>query len=134
MIINLDFDGTCVSHDFPMGNDIGAVPVLKRLVDNGHQLILFTMRSRNMISQRNGEKNDFLQEAIDWFKQHNIPLYGIQINPTQKQWTESPKSYAHLIIDDTALGCPLKVDKSISDKPFVDWKKVETMLEEMKLI
>ena len=45
-IICIDFDGTCVTHDFPkMGKDIGAVPVLKRLVGRGHKLILWTMRS-----------------------------------------------------------------------------------------
>ena len=45
MTINIDFDGTCVTHDFPnVGKSIGAEKVLKRLTDNGHQLILFTMR------------------------------------------------------------------------------------------
>ena len=44
--ICIDFDGTCVSHEFPeVGYDIGAAPVLKELVSNGHRLILFTMRS-----------------------------------------------------------------------------------------
>ena len=46
MIISIDFDGTCVTHEFPLiGKDIGAVPILKKLVQRGHQLILFTMRS-----------------------------------------------------------------------------------------
>lgn len=46
MIIGIDFDGTCVKHAFPRkGDDIGAIPILKELVDNGHKLILFTMRS-----------------------------------------------------------------------------------------
>ena len=31
--------------NFEIGKDIGAVPVLKELVENGHNLILFTMRS-----------------------------------------------------------------------------------------
>lgn len=45
MIIAVDFDGTCVTHDFPrVGKDIGAVPVLKELVECGHKLILHTMR------------------------------------------------------------------------------------------
>lgn len=42
----LDFDGTVVTNEFlQVGEDIGAVPVLKELVDYGHSLILFTMRS-----------------------------------------------------------------------------------------
>jgi hypothetical protein len=45
MIIAIDFDGTCTSHDFPnIGKDIGAAPVLKDLIRNGHELILYTMR------------------------------------------------------------------------------------------
>lgn len=31
MILGLDFDGTCVTHEFPkIGKDIGAIPVLKK--------------------------------------------------------------------------------------------------------
>jgi hydroxymethylpyrimidine pyrophosphatase-like HAD family hydrolase len=46
MIIAIDFDGTCVTHEYPkVGREIGASKVLKELVDSGHQLILFTMRS-----------------------------------------------------------------------------------------
>jgi len=37
MVIAIDFDGTCVTHDFPkVGKDIGAVPVLRELVENGY--------------------------------------------------------------------------------------------------
>ena len=41
MYIAVDFDGTCVTHAYPeIGNDIGAVPILKRIVERGHKLIL----------------------------------------------------------------------------------------------
>lgn len=129
MEINVDFDGTCVTHDFPrIGKDIGAVPVLKRLVDNGHNLILFTMRSDG-----NDNNGNFLTDAVNWFKENDIPLYGIQTNPTQHTWTTSPKSYAQLMIDDSSLGCPLKFDSRLSERPFVDWDEVEKLLE-MNLI
>lgn len=136
MTINIDFDGTCVAHDFPrVGKDIGAVPVLKKLTDNGHKLILFTMRSD--IENTKSDNPDiipqggkYLTDAINWFKDNNIPLYGIQTNPNQFMWTTSPKSYADLMIDDSALGCPLKYDRSKSYKPFVDWNKVSKMLFE----
>ena len=37
--IVLDFDGTVVKHRYPaVGEDIGAVPVLKKLVKNGHHV------------------------------------------------------------------------------------------------
>jgi hypothetical protein len=135
--INIDFDGTCVTHDFPkVGKSIGAEKVLKRLVENGHQLILFTMRSDRLEAKPvidptiQNVTGKFLTEAINWFKENNIPLYGIQKNPTQHNWTTSPKSYAELMIDDSALGCPLKFDLSISQRPFVDWDIVEIILEQ----
>ena len=131
--INIDFDGTVVTHDFPrVGKDIGSQKVLKKLVEKGHQLILFTMRddTPDIMDEYYQIKpgNRYLTDAINWFKNNDIPLYGIQSNPTQLQWTTSPKSYAELLIDDTALGCPLKFDLSISNRPFVDWIEVEKML------
>lgn len=122
MIIAIDFDGTCVSHEFPkVGKEIGAVPVLLELVKQGHQLILFTMRSDT------AEEN-YLTDAVNWFKDKGIDLYGVQTNPTQYTWTHSPKAYAQLYIDDAALGCPLTYNKHVSKRPFVDWVEVEKML------
>ena len=139
--INIDFDGTCVTHDFPrVGKEIGAIPVLKRLVENGHQLILFTMRSDRKDKKETNDPTiqdvtgEFLTDAVNWFKKHDIPLYGIQANPTQHNWTTSPKSYAELMIDDSSLGCPLRYDLQVSERPFVDWEAVEEALENMKLL
>jgi len=116
MIIAIDFDGTCVTHEYPrIGKDIGAVPVLQMLVENGHQLILYTMRS-----------GDELQAAINWFTGHGIPLYGVNENPTQSEWTDSPKCYANLYIDDAALGIPLITENT--PRPYVDWEKVSDIL------
>ena len=68
--INIDFDGTCVTHDYPrIGSDIGSIPVLKKLVANGHKLILFTMRSNKPFIMFNGTVDyNGLNDAIDWFK------------------------------------------------------------------
>ena len=116
-IFAIDFDGTCVTHEYPEVNRyIGAPRVLKRIVDRGGKLILWTMRS--------GEK---LDDAVKWFEINNLPLYGIQRNPSQDEWTNSPKCYAHIYIDDAALGCPLKSGLK-GERPFVDWEKVESIL------
>lgn len=124
MDIAIDFDGTCVTHDYPnVGLSIGAQEVLKKLVHNGHKLILFTMRSGKA-----------LKDAVDWFGINEILLYGVQSNPTQKKWTKSPKAYAQLYIDDAALGIPLKKDLSLSTREFVDWVKVEEWLVEKKIL
>lgn len=136
MDILIDFDGTCVMHEYPkVGRDIGAVPVLKKLVNNGHNLILFTMRSdnRGVSPVTDKVESGGLSDAVKWFKENDIPLYGIQTNPTQKNWTSSPKAYGQLIIDDIGIGCPL-VYPGLNMRPYVDWVKVEAMLKERGLI
>lgn len=133
MIIAVDFDGTCVTHDFPkVGEDIGAVPVLKALTKAGHKLILYTMRSHkkeaqveeNSLGWDNPKEirleTDVLDDAINWFKKNHIPLWGVNENPEQKNWTDSSKPYAHLYIDDSALGCPVIWNYKLSGRPFVD--------------
>lgn len=144
MYIVVDFDGTCVTHDFPaVGKDIGAVPVLKQLTDAGHKLILFTMRSdKKAVEVSEHDKStgvhpvagQYLTEAVNWFKENDIPLYGIQTNPTQKHWTESPKAYGELIIDDAALGAPLKFNRELSGRPFICWSTVESYLKNRNII
>lgn len=133
MIIAIDFDGTCVKHKFPkVGEDIGAVPILKKLVDAGHQLILFTMRADREYKRDTGDPNiqdvtgTFLADAVNWFKKNNIPLWGIQTNPDQHKWTTSPKAYAQLYIDDAGLGCPLTTDGE--GNIFADWDGIEQLL------
>lgn len=138
MDICIDFDGTCVTHEFPhIGEDIGAVPVLKELVDVGHKLILFTMRSdRKVKKKKDGEavivEENFLTDAINWFTEHGIELYGVQKNPRQRFWTSSPKAYGHLYIDDANLGCPLIVPQE--GRPYVDWQAVRTLLVEKGIL
>lgn len=126
--IGIDFDGTCVTHEYPhVGKDIGAVPVLKALVEKGHKLILNTMRSDN-------EDGEYLTDAVKWFEENNIELFGIQRNPTQDDWTSSPKVYANIYIDDAALGCPLTFNSGYSLRPYVDWVIVHKMLGEMQIL
>jgi hydroxymethylpyrimidine pyrophosphatase-like HAD family hydrolase len=118
LIIAVDFDGTCVTHEYPnVGKEIGAAQVLKRITDAGNKIILFTMRS--------GKE---LQDAVNWFKQNDIPLFGINENPEQHTWTESPKPYAHMYIDDAGFGCPLLFNDEISSRGFVNWQIIESSL------
>jgi hypothetical protein len=119
MYIAIDFDGTVVTHEYPdIGRDIGAVPVLKGLAGKGHFLILNTMRSGRELTA-----------AVAWFERNGIPLYGVNVNPGQKEWTDSPKVYAHLYIDDAALGVPLLSDPGMSERPYVDWRRVRELLD-----
>ena len=124
MIIAIDFDGTCVTHEYPeTGKDIGAAPVIQDLIDENHQIILFTMRG-----------GACLGKAVNWFKENDLALFGVNTNPYQSIWTTSPKAYAELYIDDAALGIPLKYDVTICPRPFVDWDKTADMLELAGLI
>lgn len=124
MIIAIDFDGTVVEHRYPqVGRDLpGVVETLKALVKKRHELILFTMRS--------GIR---LDEAVEWFAERNIPLFGVQTNPEQSEWTDSPKAYAHLYIDDAALGCPL-IHPPCGNRPYVDWAAVSLILRTRGLL
>jgi ABC-type sugar transport system substrate-binding protein len=117
MIIAIDFDGTCVTHDYPdVGRDIGAAEVIKKFVERGDQIILFTMRSGKT-----------LQDAVDWFTANGIPLFGVNANPQQHTWTSSPKPYAHIYIDDAALGVPLM--RPIGNgRPYVKWNDVAALM------
>lgn len=118
-IIAVDFDGTCVTHEYPaVGRNIGAQSVLKELVAAGCRIILWTMRS-----------GIHLDQAVYWFKTNGIPLYGVQQNPEQTSWTDSPKAYAQLYIDDAALGCPLIHPPG--EKPYVDWKIARKLLHHL---
>lgn len=139
-IFLIDFDGTCVGHDFPnVGKEIGAAPVLRELVENGHKLILFTMRcDHDFEPAAEGQPEiiakggTYLTDAVNWFKGHNIPLWGIQTNPNQHTWTSSPKPYGHYIIDDTAIGCPLTIEEGY--RPYVNWTKLRQLLIEQGLL
>lgn len=116
-VIAVDFDGTVVTHAYPrIGEDAGAVPVLKELTGNGCRLILLSMRSGQL-----------LDEAADWFRNHGIPLYAINANPRQHTWTSSPKIFADLYIDDSNLGCPLRFIEG-EKRPVADWVRIREQL------
>ena len=118
-VIAVDFDGTCVEHNYPaVGMDVeGAVEVLRTLNKHGHRIILNTMRS--------GQR---LEAAVRWFRDRKIELWAVNRNPEQECWTSSPKVYADIYIDDSALGCPLIFLEGVR-RPVVNWSKVRQLLE-----
>lgn len=116
LIIAVDFDGTCVTHKYPdIGEDIGAQEALRDFSECGAKLILWTMRH-----------GPHLEAACEWFKKNSIPLYGVNQNPDQ-HWSSSPKAYAHIYIDDSALGAPL-VYKENGERPHIDWKAIRDII------
>ena len=116
-LIAVDFDGTVVTHAYPeIGDDAGAVAVLKELTDNGCRLILYTMRSGAL-----------LDKAVKWFRDREIPLCAINENPSQQRWTSSPKIHADLYIDDSNLGCLIRFVDGVK-RPVADWTKIREQL------
>lgn len=139
LIIAVDFDGTCVTHEFPrIGRDIQAAPVLRALVKSGHRIILWTMRS-NVKEPISTDDNisavpgDYLDQAVNWFKANDIELWGINENPEQKSWTHSPKAYANMYIDDAGVGVPLHRTGDVA-RPFVDWNKLSEFFVHNQII
>ena len=103
--------------------------MLKEIINCGHKLILYTMRSSN---RKDG--SDPLRDAVNWFLERDIPLFGVNENKEQYYWTSSPKVYAHVYIDDAAIGCPLIFNAEIHNRPFVNWFLVRELLIEKELI
>lgn len=125
-IIAVDFDGTLVTHEYPkVGQPVPfAKEVINMLVENGHKCFLWTMRD-------NGEKGT-IEQAIKYCMDNDIKLCSYNASPDQ--FSDSPKQYATLYIDDAALGCPLILNYDMSNRPFVDWYKVAKQLAVYGLI
>ena len=98
MIIAVDFDGTIVEHKYPkIGKEIPfSVATLKMLQQEGHLLILWTVREAHL-----------LDEAIRWCKARGLEFYAVnQDFPEQISQASnvSRKLKADMFIDDRNLG------------------------------
>ncbi len=153
--ILIDFDGTCIP-SLPIGAkvekyNIGAERVIKRLVSAGHKIILWTVRNDssqnpyNIVSKQFTGKTS-LAEAVGWFMEKDIPLHGINEVPDETSKVgSSRKILGDYLIDDTAIGTPLKkvtinyfsylTDSYSTIETFhVDWDKIEKHLEDLDLL
>ena len=98
MLIAVDFDGTIVEHKYPaIGREIPfATETLKHLIQDGHRLILWTIRHGRT-----------LQEAIDWCKERGVEFYAVNSDYAEQDVEEeerSPKVKCDLYIDDRNVG------------------------------
>lgn len=112
-VIAIDFDGTIAKHEYPdIGNPVpGAFEWMLRFQEVGAKLILYTMRS-----------DVYLTDAIVFCSKHGIKFWGINVNPEQKDWTQSPKCWANIYIDDHGVSTPLVGDGK--GRKWVDWSIV----------
>lgn len=109
MLIAVDFDGTIVEHRYPeIGKEIPfATDTLKRLIRDGHRLILWTVRTGAL-----------LDEAIEWCHKKGIDFYAVN------------KNYPEEIIDEHTSR-KLKVDLTIDDRNvggLPDWGIIYEMI------
>ena len=120
MKIAVDFDGTIVDHVFPeIGSPVpGAIGWLRKFQREGATLFLYTMRSDGQ------DAGDVLSQAVEYCRSQGVEFAGVNRDPSQDDWTSSPKCYAQVYIDDAAFGCPLKDNPRKGGRPYVDWDRV----------
>ena len=122
LLIGIDFDGTVVEFRFP---EIGppvihALDVIHELQEYGHKLILWTVRG-----------DQYLEDALWYLKANWVNLYGINKNPEQDNWSDSPKAHCDVYVDDLAMGCPLIKHVTGKHPPYVNWLHVRKHFVEM---
>src|ERR1700740_2237346 len=91
-VIAVDFDGTIVEHKYPqIGKEmLFAFETLKALQNKGHKLILWTIRT-----------GDLLQEAVDYCRSKGVEFYAVNANYPEEVLDEktSRKVNADIYID-----------------------------------
>lgn len=99
MKIAVDFDGTIVEHKYPyIGKEIPfAIDTLKRLVEERHKLVLWTVREGRL-----------LDEAVTFCRERGLEFYAVnQDEPDSvpvKSNHQSRKLKADVFIDDRNVG------------------------------
>jgi len=96
MIIAVDFDGTIVEHDYPaIGKPIPyAFDVLKKLKQERHTLILWTVREDNL-----------LKDAVDYCSKRGLDFYAVNKNHPEEEDGDAPRKLkADIFIDDKNIG------------------------------
>ncbi len=98
MRIAVDFDGTIVEHEYPkIGKPkLFAFEALRDLQKRGHQLILWTVRT-----------GELLEEAVEFCRQNGVEFYAVNKNYPEEEYIEgvtSRKILADIYIDDRIVG------------------------------
>jgi hydroxymethylpyrimidine pyrophosphatase-like HAD family hydrolase len=99
MVIAIDFDGTIVEHRYPsIGRELPfAIETLKKLTEEGHRLILWTVREGKL-----------LDEAVSFCRERGLEFYAVNRDYPEEEKNRnnhfSRKLKADLWIDDRNLG------------------------------
>lgn len=114
MIIAVDFDGTIVEHKYP---EIGyerpfATSTLRKLIEEKHQLILWTVR-----------RGKLLDEAVEWCRERGVEFYAVNRN------------FPEEVVESNGACCKINADLFIDDLNLgglPDWGKIYRMISEGK--
>ena len=99
MIIAIDFDGTIVEHKYPaIGRELPfAIETLKKLRDERHKLILWTVREGRL-----------LEEALAFCRERGLEFYAVNKDYPEEEEGQnnhfSRKLKVDIFIDDRNLG------------------------------
>ena len=99
MTIAVDFDGTIVTHKYPnIGEEIPfAVDTLKMLRNDGHKLILWSVR-----------EGELLDAAVQWCRDRGLEFYTVNRDYPEETTDNNPhfsrKLKVDMFIDDRNLG------------------------------
>lgn len=99
MTIAVDFDGTIVTHKYPnIGEEIPfAVDTLKMLRNDGHKLILWSVR-----------EGELLNAAVQWCRDRGLEFYAVNRDYPEETTDNNPyfsrKLKVDMFIDDRNLG------------------------------
>ena len=99
MVIAIDFDGTIVEHRYPsIGRELPfAIETLKKLTEEGHRLILWTVREGRL-----------LDEAVAFCRERGLEFYAVNRDYPEEEKNRnnhfSRMLKADLWIDDRNLG------------------------------
>ena len=99
MIIAVDFDGTIVEHRYPaIGRERPfATETLKKLIKDGHRLILWTVREGRL-----------LDEAVEFCRERGVEFYAVNRDYPEEEKERnnhfSRKLKADVWIDDRNVG------------------------------
>lgn len=115
MIIAVDFDGTIVTHEYPkIGKEIPfATQTLKMLINDGHRLILWSVREGRL-----------LEDAVNWCRERGLEFYAVN-----KDYPEEEKA------NNNHFSRKLKADMWIDDRNvggLPDWGTIYRIIKEGK--
>ena len=111
MIIAVDFDGTIVEHRYPaIGKERPfATDTLKKLIKDGHRLILWTVREGRL-----------LEEAVEFCRERGVEFYAVNRDYPEEE-KEHNKHYSRKLKADVWID-----DRNVGGLP--DWGTIYEMI------